>query len=212
MAEMSCDKGGAGAVIGFFAALSRLRPAGIRCVAEIGAVRNSVGSDGFATDEILTSHAGVRVGIGNTDAEGRLVLADLLSHPRSSAGDAVAQRLFSVATLTGHVGRAYGPYTAALDNHAARADGVAAALAEAGESSERAGRGLAPSPGRLRSRPAPDLGRRRALLQHGPVDHDRAGAPVPGRLPPDRVGDTAPRRGAAAIPPTSTSTSAPINP
>ena len=80
MAGMSRDKGGAAAVAGFMKTVAELQPKGLRVVVEIGAVRNSIGSDAFVADEIITSHAGVRVRIGNTDAEGRLVLADLLSH------------------------------------------------------------------------------------------------------------------------------------
>jgi len=139
MAGMSRDKGGAAAVVGLFRTLALLRPAGLRVVAELGVVRNSIGADAFVSDEIIPSHAGVRVRIGNTDAEGRLVLADLLSHLRAAALARAAahpgepQRLFSVATLTGHAGRAVGTYTIALDSSAAEEQGVARALAEAGE-------------------------------------------------------------------------------
>jgi leucyl aminopeptidase len=133
MAGMSRDKGGAAAVAGLMKALSILKPKGIKVIAELGLVRNSIGSDAFVTDEIITSHAGVRVRIGNTDAEGRLVLADLLSHLRIQAQTAVNPQLFSVATLTGHVVRAYGGYPALVENSAAKKQGVAATLAEVGQ-------------------------------------------------------------------------------
>ncbi|MEO1336218.1 MAG: leucyl aminopeptidase family protein, partial [Myxococcota bacterium] len=133
MAGMSRDKGGAAAVAGFMRSVATLAPAGLRVVAELGCVRNNIGSDSFVSDEILVSHAGTRVRIGNTDAEGRLVLADLLSHLRATAVEAESPQVFSVATLTGHSGRAVGPYTIALDNGPARAEGVAVKLAEAGE-------------------------------------------------------------------------------
>ncbi len=133
MAGMSRDKGGAAAVAGFMKTVALLKPAGLRVIAEIGAVRNSIGSDAFVADEIITSHAGVRVRIGNTDAEGRLVLADLMSHLRLKAKDAVNPTLFSVATLTGHAARAVGPYTALVENGAARQAGVSAQIAQAGE-------------------------------------------------------------------------------
>lgn len=133
MAGMSRDKGGAAAVAGLMKALSILKPKGIKVVAELGLVRNSIGSDAFVTDEIIASHAGVRVRIGNTDAEGRLVLADLLSHLRLQAQTAVNPQLFSVATLTGHVVRAYGGYPALVENSAAKKQGVAATLAEVGQ-------------------------------------------------------------------------------
>ena len=146
MAGMSRDKGGAAAVAGFFLTLGLLNPEGIYAEAELGLVRNSVGADSFVTDEIITSHAGIRVRIGNTDAEGRLVLADLLSQLKSRAlegradsGESsgapaqVPAQLFTVATLTGHAGRAVGPYSIALDNGPARALKVAESLTEAGE-------------------------------------------------------------------------------
>jgi len=133
MAGMSRDKGGAAAVAGLMKTLSLLKPKGIRVVAELGLVRNSIGSEAFVTDEIITSHAGVRVRIGNTDAEGRLVLADLLSHLRIKAEKAIKPELFSVATLTGHVVRCYGSYTATVENAVARQDGIAASIANEGQ-------------------------------------------------------------------------------
>ncbi len=132
MAGMSRDKGGAAGVAGFVKTVSVLRPKGLRVIAEIGAVRNSVGADGYVTDEIITSHAGARVRIGNTDAEGRLVMADLLSHLREEAVGCPNPKLFTVATLTGHAALAAGPYTIAIDNGPARAAGVAEGLAETG--------------------------------------------------------------------------------
>jgi leucyl aminopeptidase len=133
MAGMSRDKGGAAAVAGFLRAVAALAPRGLRVEAELGVVRNSIGADAFVTDEILVSHAGVRVRVGNTDAEGRLVLADCLSHLRKKALDAVSPRVFSVATLTGHSAVAVGPYTIAMDNGPARRAGIADSLVEAGE-------------------------------------------------------------------------------
>ncbi|MEZ9199530.1 leucyl aminopeptidase family protein [Shewanella sp. 10N.286.54.B9] len=125
MAGMSRDKGGAAAVAGLLKTVSMLKPKGIRIVAELGLVRNSIGSEAFVTDEIITSHAGKRVRIGNTDAEGRLVLADLLSHLRLKAESAVKPEMYSVATLTGHVVRCFGGYTAAVENSVAKQQNVA---------------------------------------------------------------------------------------
>jgi leucyl aminopeptidase len=136
MAGMSRDKGGGAAVAGLFRTLAELAPAGVRVVAEIGAVRNSIGAESFVSDEIIKSHAGCRVRIGNTDAEGRLVLADLLSHLREDAlraPNTEAPSLMSVATLTGHSYRAAGPYSIALDNGPARAAHVADTLGALGD-------------------------------------------------------------------------------
>ena len=129
-ADQAC---GAAAVAGFLKTVALLKPTGLRVVAEIGAVRNSIGSDAFVPDEIITSHAGVRVRIGNTDAEGRLVLADLLSHLREDAKTAVNPTLYSIATLTGHAARAVGPYSALVENGAARRLGLSADLAMVGD-------------------------------------------------------------------------------
>jgi leucyl aminopeptidase len=133
MAGMSRDKGGAAAVVGLFRTLSELAPPRLRVVGELGVLRNSTGPDAYVSDEILTSHAGVRVRVGNTDAEGRLVLADLLSHLRKAALDAVDPHLFSLATLTTHAHRAVGPYSIAIENGPARRRSVAQQLAELGE-------------------------------------------------------------------------------
>ncbi len=133
MAGMSRDKGGAAAVAGFLKTVAELQPEGIHVIAEIGAVRNSIGSDAFVADEIITSRAGVRVRIGNTDAEGRLVLADLMAHLREQSQGLPNATLFSVATLTGHAARAVGPYTALVENGVAREGSVSASIANAGE-------------------------------------------------------------------------------
>ena len=133
MAGMSRDKGGAAAVAGFVLAVAKLAPRGVRVVAELGVVRNSIGAECYVSDEIIRSHGGARVRVGNTDAEGRMVLADLLSHLRIRALGENGPRIFSVATLTGHAVRAAGQYSIALDNGPARALGVAQGLAEAGD-------------------------------------------------------------------------------
>ena len=129
MAGMSRDKGGAAAVAGLLRVVAEREPKGVRVIGLLGAVRNSIGSDSFVTDEIITSRAGVRVRIGNTDAEGRLVLADLLAALREEAD--AASTLFSVATLTGHAALANGPFTALVPNGRARA--TADAIFRAGE-------------------------------------------------------------------------------
>ena len=123
MAGMSRDKGGAAAVAGIVYAAAALRLP-IRVEALLGLVRNSIGEDAFVTDEIIRSRAGVRVRIGNTDAEGRLVLADLLAAGREMAKGLPLPSLISVATLTGHVYRAYGPYVGAIGNGVATRGGL----------------------------------------------------------------------------------------
>ncbi len=116
MAGMSRDKGGAGAVAGILRMAAELKPKNTKIVGLIGAVRNSIGSDAYVTDEIITSRAGVRVRIGNTDAEGRLVLVELLAKAKEEALVSKNPVLFTVATLTGHAYRAYGSYPIAIEN------------------------------------------------------------------------------------------------
>lgn len=131
MAGMSRDKGGAAAVAGLFRALAERKPKGVKVVGLLGCVRNSIGSDAYVTDEIVRARSGVRVRIGNTDAEGRLVLADLLAALREEAEGAVSPALFSIATLTGHAALAHGPYTALVPNGFAK--DIVDALVDAGD-------------------------------------------------------------------------------
>jgi leucyl aminopeptidase len=134
MAGMSRDKGGAGAVAGLVLAAALLKLP-VRVIGLLGLVRNSVGEEGFVSDEIVRARSGVRVRIGNTDAEGRLVLADLLSLGRSLAQAEPSREtaLFSVATLTGHVYRAFGPYAGAIGNGPAQRAGILDQLDRLGE-------------------------------------------------------------------------------
>ena len=133
MAGMSRDKGGAAAVAGVLRAVAALAPHDVEVIGLLGMVRNSIGSDSYVTDEIIASRAGVRVRIGNTDAEGRLVLADLLARARELATGRADAYISTVATLTGHVYRAYGPYTGVVGNRPARDAGIVARLDAAGE-------------------------------------------------------------------------------
>jgi len=113
---MSRDKCGASYVAGFVYTTALLNPPHLKVVALLGVVRNSIGAFSYVADEVITSHAGVRVKIVDTDAEGRLVLADCLSHLRQEALEAKNPRLYSMATLTYHVMNAIGTYTAIVPN------------------------------------------------------------------------------------------------
>lgn len=121
MAGMHRDKCGAATVAGFMKVLSILEPENVRVVAGLAMVRNSVGEESYVADEIITSRAGVRIRIGNTDAEGRMVMSDVLCRMKELAKDAVNPHLFTIATLTGHAIRAMGPaYSIIMDNGTAR--------------------------------------------------------------------------------------------
>lgn len=140
MAGLSLDKCGAGAAAGFILTCAKapeLHTRGLRVVVELGCVRNSIGSEAYVADEVVMSHAKKRVLMGNTDAEGRLVLADCLSHLRERVLEDPATypkpTFLSIATLTGHAARSFGVYAVAIDNGAARAmGGVAGRIAAAG--------------------------------------------------------------------------------
>ncbi len=97
MSNMKCDMGGAGAVLGAFVALVKSgwkgRVWALACLAE-----NAVGPDSYRPDDILRMHSGKTVEINNTDAEGRLVLADGVSW---AARVLKADVVVDIATLTG---------------------------------------------------------------------------------------------------------------
>lgn len=80
MAGMSRDKCGAAAVGGFMRMVEDLQPKDVHVIGVMCMVRNSVGEDCYVSDEVITSRAGVRVRVGNTDAEGRMCMADALCH------------------------------------------------------------------------------------------------------------------------------------
>ncbi|GAB0087573.1 putative aminopeptidase W07G4.4 [Sergentomyia squamirostris] len=136
MAGMSRDKCGAAAVAGFMAFVAQRAPADVHVVAAMCMVRNSVGEECYVSDEVITSRAGVRVRIGNTDAEGRMAMADSLCRMKELA---VANKypdphLYTIATLTGHAFLAVGEgYTIVMDNGPARAAGHGLRLKETGE-------------------------------------------------------------------------------
>jgi len=87
--------------------LAELKPKHVNVTAILGLVRNSVGSNAYVSDEVLYSRAGLRVLVGNTDAEGRMVMTDPLCECKErvlaerKSGVNTPSRLFTVATLTG---------------------------------------------------------------------------------------------------------------
>ena len=97
MSNMKCDMGGAAAMLGAFVSLVKggcdHEVYGLFCLAE-----NSIGPDSYRPDDILRMHSGKTVEINNTDAEGRLTLADGVSY---AARDLDADVIVDAATLTG---------------------------------------------------------------------------------------------------------------
>jgi len=77
----------------------------------IGAVENMIGGDAYKPDDVLTAKNGTTIEVRNTDAEGRLVLADVLSYAQQEVD---ADYLFDFATLTGASVVAVGQYTSSV--------------------------------------------------------------------------------------------------
>ncbi|TCP20939.1 leucyl aminopeptidase [Rhodovulum adriaticum] len=104
MGLMKKDMGGAATVLGLAETIMALNlPLRLRVL--IPAVENSVASTSFRPQDILTARNGLTVEVNNTDAEGRLVLADALA----LAAEADSDLLISMATLTGAARVAVGP-------------------------------------------------------------------------------------------------------
>jgi leucyl aminopeptidase len=112
MYGMCRDKYGGAVVAGFFDALDKLRPKNIKVVGAICAVRNSIGSNAYTCDEIITSRSGKRILIGNTDAEGRLAMLDPLTLMIERSLKEKNPHIYTLATLTGHEVLSYGLHSA----------------------------------------------------------------------------------------------------
>lgn len=82
--------------------MNLLQPPTVKVVAALCVVRNSIGENSYVADEVITAKSGARVRVGNTDAEGRMAMADALYHLKEMALCSVNPHLFTVATLTGH--------------------------------------------------------------------------------------------------------------
>lgn len=96
MQTMRCDMAGSAAVIGTMKAIAALKP-DVEVHGIVGAVENMLGGNAFKLGDILDMYNGKQVEIFNTDAEGRLVLADCLHYACELGVDAVVD----IATLTG---------------------------------------------------------------------------------------------------------------
>jgi len=123
--EMKFDMLGAASVIGAFAAVAAMKlPINLVCV--VAAVENMPDADAYRPSDILTTMSGKTVEVGNTDAEGRLILCDALTYVQRFEPQATVD----VATLTGACVIALGKYAHGLMS---KHDDLAAELADAGE-------------------------------------------------------------------------------
>ena len=126
MALMKKDMGGAATVLGLAHMIMALGFE-IQLRVLVPAVENAIGGVAFRPGDILTSRKGQTIEINNTDAEGRLVLADALAHADEDKPDLIV----TMATLTGAARVAIGPDLAPFY---CDSDAIAAALAKGAES------------------------------------------------------------------------------
>ena len=129
MNEMKMDMSGGAAVIEAVAAIAELGLA-VNVIAAIPATENMPSGHAIKPGDIITQHNGKTVEIINTDAEGRLILADALSWCREQGAD----RMIDLATLTGAVLTALGStYAGLISNDDEWAERVRSAAEETGE-------------------------------------------------------------------------------
>jgi leucyl aminopeptidase len=129
MHEMKMDMSGAAAVLEAVAAIAELGLA-LDLVAVVPSTENMPSGTAIKPGDVITQHNGKTVEVNNTDAEGRLILADALSY----AVELGAERLVDLATLTGAVTIALGStYAAVISNDDELADEVLRAGERTGE-------------------------------------------------------------------------------
>ncbi len=109
MRTMKMDKSGACAVLGIMKVIAQLKP-NVEVHGIIGAAENMPSGTAYRPDDIIRAKNGKHIEIDNTDAEGRVTLADALSY----ASDLKPSRIIDMATLTGACMVALGEYTAGL--------------------------------------------------------------------------------------------------
>ena len=100
---MKCDMGGSAAVVGTMYAIAKAK-LNIHVVGLVPATDNRPSGNAYAPGDVITMHDGSTVEVLNTDAEGRLILADALSYAKKYNPEIV----IDLATLTGAAARAIG--------------------------------------------------------------------------------------------------------
>jgi probable aminopeptidase NPEPL1 len=110
MLTMKCDMGGAGAVLGAFVMLAK-SGCNRRVVAGLALAEKAIGPDSYRPDDVIEMHSGKTMEVNNTDAEGRIALADAASYVARTFHPDV---LIDAATLTGSQLIATGKWHAGL--------------------------------------------------------------------------------------------------
>ena len=128
MRLMKTDMAGGGVVISVMSALAKLGVAD-RVTGLVAAAENLPSGSAFRPDDVISQYGGTTVEVRNTDAEGRLVLADAIAY---ADAELAPDEIVDVATLTGAARVALGGVRAALYS---TSDELAARLLAAGESS-----------------------------------------------------------------------------
>ncbi len=129
MQTMKCDMAGAATVLATIEAIARLKLP-INVTGLVGLTENMTGAGAYKLGDVLTARSGKTIEVLNTDAEGRLVLADVLD---VAVGEGVA-KIIDLATLTGSCVVALGLEVAGLmTNDQAWCDRVAEAAGAVGE-------------------------------------------------------------------------------
>ena len=129
MMGMKMDMSGGASVLGAIATIAALKLP-VDVVAAVGLVENMTGPAAYKLGDVITARSGTTIEIHNTDAEGRVVLADVLDVVRGLA----PRRMIDLATLTGACMVALGHDVAGLfTNDQACCDALAAAARNVGE-------------------------------------------------------------------------------
>lgn len=129
MEKMKYDMAGAGATLGAMRAIAQLKPS-VQVTAYIPTVENMINGNAQRPGDIVTTLAGKTVEVLNTDAEGRLILADAITYAKQNG----ATHLVDAATLTGAIGIALGHYNmGAFTNNQEFLDKFLAVAKTAGE-------------------------------------------------------------------------------
>jgi leucyl aminopeptidase len=122
---MKYDMCGAASVLGAFVAAVKMQLP-IDLISIVPAVENAIDGNAYRPSDVITSMSGKTIEVGNTDAEGRLILCDALTYAQRFE----PQALLDVATLTGACVVALGKYaTGLMSKH----DDLADELLQAGE-------------------------------------------------------------------------------
>jgi len=130
MLDMKVDMSGAAAVFATMTVIAKLKP-NVAVTGYMPCVENGIGPHAFHPGDVIKSRKGITVEINNTDAEGRLILADALDYAQSQNK---LDYLIDLATLTGACMIALGPNTAGLfANDDKLAEGLVKAGVQSGE-------------------------------------------------------------------------------